>query len=395
MGGWFLTDDFNTPKKFRISDGTTIDPLGYLVLSEGDFNPGNLGFAFSSAGDEAWLFSGDANTNLTGYFHGTSFGAADNGISFGRYITSDGEEHFVAQTALTLGKLNSGPRVGPVVISEVMYHPPDFADGSNNSSDEFIEVLNITTNAVALFDPLVPGNAWKITGGIDFTFPTNTSLNARETLLVVNFDPTNTAFADAFRTTHGISPGVPLYGPFNGHLDNSGDNVELKKPTTPLAGVVPYVLVDKLSFKDSPPWPLGADGLGLSLQRRDTFAYGNDPANWVAAPPTPGWLKEDLDMDWDGDGMLNWQEYLAGTDPHDPSSSLTLDQITVAGAGASLTFQAAANRTYTVQYTDSLSPMNWQKLMDVSGGANGMTAQIPDQSTNTTRYYRVVTPAQP
>ena len=42
-----------------------------------------------------WLFSGDAQTNLTGYVHGFAFGAAENLVSFGRHVNSAGEEHFV------------------------------------------------------------------------------------------------------------------------------------------------------------------------------------------------------------------------------------------------------------------------------------------------------------
>jgi hypothetical protein len=45
--------------------------------------------------------------NLTGYFHGDGFGARDDGVSFGRYITSDGKEHFAAQSARSLGATNA------------------------------------------------------------------------------------------------------------------------------------------------------------------------------------------------------------------------------------------------------------------------------------------------
>ena len=211
---------------------------------------------------------------------------------------------------------------------------------------------------------------------------------------MVNFDPTNTATADAFRARHGISPGVPLYGPFTGQLNNSGDNVELKKPTTPVAGVVPYVLVDKVNFKDSPPWPLGADGIGLSLQRRDTFAYGNDPANWFAALPTPGWLGDDFDMDWDGDGVLNWQEYLAGTDPTSSASFLKIDFLLLNG-GAALSFQAVSNRTYTVEFTESLGSGLWSKLADVPARSTNHLEVLSDIILSTDRFYRVTTPQRP
>src|SRR6185369_10843942 len=73
--------------------------------------------------------------------------------------------------------------------------------------------------------------------------------------------------------------------PYNGKMDNSADNLELKKPTTPIKGAAPFVIIDKVSYSDSSPWP-GADGDGTSLQRRSAVAYGNDPINWVAAAPS-------------------------------------------------------------------------------------------------------------
>lgn len=123
VGGWFLTDDFNTPKKYRIPPGTTIAAGDYLVFyatnSFGLDMPGNQQFQFSSHGDAVYLFSGDAATNLTGYAHGFDFGAQFNGATFGRYATSTSNEVFVSQSRPTLGATNAGPRAGPVVISEI------------------------------------------------------------------------------------------------------------------------------------------------------------------------------------------------------------------------------------------------------------------------------------
>ena len=53
LGGWFLTDDAETPKKYRIPDPTMIPAGGYLAFDETSFNPtpgvGNS-FSFSSTG---------------------------------------------------------------------------------------------------------------------------------------------------------------------------------------------------------------------------------------------------------------------------------------------------------------------------------------------------------
>ncbi|MDB6033646.1 MAG: Spore coat protein CotH [Verrucomicrobiales bacterium] len=286
IGGWWLSDSFGTPKKFHIPADTLIPPGGYRVFTESDFNPGGLGFALGSDGDSVWIFSGDAAGNLTGYSHGFSFGGADDGVSFGRYVSSDGKEQFVAQTAVTLTTANAGPRVGPIVINELMYHPPDVGGTNDNSADEFVELLNISGSPVLLYDPALPTNTWKITGGIDLVFPTNKSIGPGEYVLVVNFDSANPALVGAFRAKYGVGANVQMFGPYGGKLGNQAEEVELKKPASPVLGVVPYVLIDKISYQDSTLWPAGADGTGLSLQRRNSAAFGNDPANWTAAPAT-------------------------------------------------------------------------------------------------------------
>jgi hypothetical protein len=288
ISGWFLTDDFNTPRKFRIPDGTVLAGQAYRVFTEADFNPGGLGFALSSDGDEVWLFSANSSGQLTGYSHGFAFGAADDGITFGRHVISTGEEKFVAQSNPSLEGPNFGPSVGPIVITEIMYRPKDHSDGTDNDLDEFIELQNIFNNPIDLFDAARPTNTWRLTGGVDFDFPGGRTLLAGERLLLVNFNPTNAAQLSAFRTKYSVPAGVAVLGPYRGRLNNDGDDVELKKPTTPLPAGVPYVLVDKVDYGDAAPWPPGADGTGLSLQRRTNASFGNDPANWVALAPSAG-----------------------------------------------------------------------------------------------------------
>jgi hypothetical protein len=137
IGGWFLSDDAAQPKKFRVPNGTTIPAHGFVVFSEGSFNPEPgvfPSFALSSHGESLFLFSGDAATNLTGYSHSFDYGAAANGVSFGRYVISTGDEDWPALNAFTPGASNSSPRVGPVVINEISYHPASATMSSLNSS---------------------------------------------------------------------------------------------------------------------------------------------------------------------------------------------------------------------------------------------------------------------
>ncbi len=302
IGGWFLTDDFYTPKKYRIPDNTTLAAGKFLVFDTSQFGVGSNAFAFSETGDEVWLFAGDTSTNLTGYYHGWSFGAAPNGVSLGRYLDSQTNAQFLLQSARTLNATNANPLVGPVVVSEIMYHPPDLAGGADNVLDEYLELANISSSNVALYCVFTnePGylrsaltNTWWLRNAVDYDFPTNTVLPAASRLLVVGFNPvTNAAQLAAFRSTWQVPGTVPVFGPWSGKLQNHGGTVELKYPgspnVTPTNVYVPYILAEEIAWTDSAPWPADADGLGSSLQRVALTGFGNDPTNWAALGATAG-----------------------------------------------------------------------------------------------------------
>jgi len=298
IGGWFLTNDPDEPGKYQFAVGTVIPAGGYAVFDESLFNPGPSGFCIEAAGDELYIFSASGGL-LSGYVHGFSFGGAENGVSFGRYLNSQGEEHFVAQAANTLGAANSSPRVGPVVISEIMYHPPPLSAGAavDNSLDEFIELHNITGTNVTLFDSLRPSNTWKLEGGVSFDFPANVTIAPAGFALLVSFDPANAAQLNPFRGKYNVPPSVPVFGPYSGKLDNSAQSIRLLRPGRPggdcdddanTNGIPSYILVDQVDYQNNGPWSPAADGAGASLQRLVLTAYGNDPTNWAAAMPSGG-----------------------------------------------------------------------------------------------------------
>ncbi len=277
IGGWFLTDDPAVPKKYRLPDATFINPLGYVVFDETHFNatPGtNNSFSLNAHGDDVYLFSGNASTNLTGYDHGFSFEAAADEETFGRYVISTGEAQFPAQITPTPGAANAGPRIGPLVINEIHYNPavPQL---------EFIELLNISSNAVLLFDVTWPTNTWRL-NGLGYTFPTNLTVPAGGFLLLV---PTNVA---AFTNQYAVPAGVQILPPFAGNLQDSGERLELQQPDTTGTNGVGYITIDAVRYNDRAPWPPAADGSGPSLQKRLPSLYGNEPLNWKAAAPTPG-----------------------------------------------------------------------------------------------------------
>jgi hypothetical protein len=449
IGGWFISNSQGDFKRYRIPDGTVLPGGGYRVFYEYQFNSTNAApFTFNSAhGDQVLISEADALGNLTGYRSQATFGVAAHGVSFGRYVFSSGVD-FVALNNRTFGVddpatltqfrsgnglLNSSPKVGPVVINEIMYHPITISgtNVSENTDEEYIELFNLTSSAVPLFDPAASTNHWKLAGGLDYLFPTGVSLPPAGYLLVVGFDPATNAISLAnFRTKYGVATNVPIYGPYTGNLGNSGEIIGLYKPDAPQAaphpdaGFVPYILVENVAYSNVAPWPSGAGGTGMSLQRRGLGGYGNEPLNWIACTPNPGIRNcvndtdsDGLPDDWelanglnpnsaagnngangdpDGDGMTNLQEYLAGTDPHNAQSCLRIESITRLPGGVALRFTGMSGHGYSIQYRDSLAVGSWQKLVDVPATQSTSTVQVNDTSGGgSARFYRLTTPILP
>lgn len=284
VGHWYLTDRRTTPKQFRIPAPAVIPAAGYRVFDERDFNaaPGEPGsFSLSSLGEEVYLYSGNAAGELTGFSHGFAFGAAANGETFGRHVTSTGEIHYPPQQTPTLGGPNAGPRVGPLVINELCFHP-------RPGEAEFLELKNVTDAPVPLFHPEHPELTWRLSG-VGFQFPPGVTVAPQGLVLLVSGDPA------VFRTRHGVPIGVPIFGPYPGVLQDDGERLRLLRPDTPNVTtngevIVPEILVDEVRYRSRAPWPEGASGTGASLERLVATAYGNDPANWRVSPgaPSPG-----------------------------------------------------------------------------------------------------------
>ena len=297
IGGWYLSDSSVDLMKYCIADGTAIDSGKYLVFYEdanfGQFSadPGRItGFALSENGDEVYLSSAETGA-LTGYREYEDFGASPTGVSFGRYFKkSTGNYNFVLLDSNTPGWANAYPKVGPIVISEIMYHPQ-----SGDEREEYVELHNISTASVTLFD-LNENEPWRFTDGIDYTFPglPGVTIPAGGYLLIVK----DVAVAIE---KYGMPPfGVLMLGPYDGKLSNDGEKLELSIPgDMDIYGTQRfYIRADRVNYSDGSHhgdtpddvdlWPHEAEGGGMSLSRNVVELYGNDPNNWIAAAPSPG-----------------------------------------------------------------------------------------------------------
>jgi hypothetical protein len=297
VGGWFLSDNKNDLKRYQIAAGTIIGPHGYLVLYEtlhfgNPLDPGvRKPFAFTENGEMAYLYSGNDEV-FPDYLIEQSFGASETGYPFGRYRTSLGTYDFVTMSMPTPGAANAYPRVGPVVIEEIMYHPMTDADA------EYVELLNISGEVVTLFDftMMLP---WRLTDdtGVNVWLPVDppVTLQPGEPLLLVR--------DVAAMAAYHVPAGVQILPWGSGKLDNAGGRLRLLKPgDVDEFGTRYWIAVDTVDYSDGAheqhfsdgidPWPVQPDGYGFSLSRSAPDRYGNDPNNWHAALPTPGFIND-------------------------------------------------------------------------------------------------------
>jgi hypothetical protein len=300
IGGWFLSDRSSDLAKYRIALGTVIAPNGYIVFYEEQHfnniaNPGTYQpFALSENGERLYLSSAEGSL-LTGYRQVEDFGGSETGVSFGRYYKpSTGNYNFVAMSENTPGSANAYPKVGPVVISEIMYNP-SWPVGSQYTNDqyEYVELHNISAEPITLYRD-DKGLPWKFTDGIDFTFPVDVpvTIPAGGFMLVVKAP-------EAFSWRYPDVPLERILGPYEGSLNNAGERLELSMPGDfDVSGELYYIRIDRVSYSDgSHPencpggvdhWPTAPDDGLVSLSRISAQNYGNDPENWTASSPSPG-----------------------------------------------------------------------------------------------------------
>ncbi len=154
---------------------------------------------------------------------------------------------------------------GPLIVSEINYHPSD--DETLESDDfEFIELQNIGDIRLDLA-------GYRLTDGVDYTFPTGSILESDERVVLVR-NPA--AFALRY-------PGIVVSGVYTGKLRNSRDVITILD--------VDGVVVTSFEYLDDYPWPVRADGQGFTLVRLRPTGDPNDAASWRSSAVrngTPG-----------------------------------------------------------------------------------------------------------
>src|SRR5688572_12184419 len=181
-----------------------------------------------------------------------------------------------------------------VVVNEIMYHP-----ASENPREEYIELWNRGASAVNL-------TGWRLTGGVDYSFPSNTTINAGAYLVVsahkASFLAKYTAVPSArvvgdwvvLRTTNVVGTTITNW---ENILSNTRNTINLRNATN--------ILVDTVTYADEGDWAIRQrgfdhfgrrgwiwnkdhDGLGKSLELINADLPNDFGQNWTASAATEG-----------------------------------------------------------------------------------------------------------
>lgn len=154
------------------------------------------------------------------------------GTNFSIRLRSTDAAGLFTEQAFTLSGIE---RTGGVVINEIHFNGID-----NTVLNDFIELYNAGTTAVTL-------SGWRLSGAIDYVFPSGTVIAPGAYLLIAENPPT-------IQTKWGKS----ALGPWTGSLNSDGETLRLRNASDTVVATVDY----KVGF----PWPVSSDGDGASME---------------------------------------------------------------------------------------------------------------------------------
>jgi hypothetical protein len=185
----------NQAANYVIPSGTTVQPGGFLVLSNS-----TLGFGAAS-GDKLFLFApGKANV-VAGVI-------AKNGP---RARFPDGTGDWLIPSAPTPGAINSFAFRNEIVINEIMYHHKAFPPVSANippkdNPEAWLELYNRSSNTVDL-------TGWELGGGVSYKVCGRKKTIPANGYLVI---------ADDAADLRAKYPSLDIVGNLGGRLSHSG-----------------------------------------------------------------------------------------------------------------------------------------------------------------------------
>jgi hypothetical protein len=180
--------------------------------------------------------------------------------------------------------------------------------------------------------------------------------NAQNSIFYYNSDAGASNYDSSFTPNYCCTTPLPSRG--TGNITNDPALVNLPNGNFRLLSTSPCINSGRniyspgLSDFDGNPRIVGAtvDQGAFEFQNpTSVLSYG-----WLQQFGLPTDGSADF-TDPDGDGMSNWQEWIAGTDPTDPLSNLTLRSLSVAAPRITVTWSSVPGRSYFVGRSSDLA----------------------------------------
>lgn len=346
----YISDDLNQPCKYLAPADIELGP-GQFVRFTGT----QLGFAFSELGEKAILVEA-SGTNVVRFIDVVSFPAAAREEPLGRYPLSDGTTDFTELRATTPNASNALPRIGPVIIGELMATP-------EYERSKYIVLVNVTGLIIPLFDTNNTLNVWSLSGAVTYVFPMDQYLGPYEKVIVC---ATNEA---TLRTQYSLDESISVYGPWTGDLTTTTGALVLLRPGNPeLDGEVPHYRVDHVEYREGILWPTPITGLGIV--RVPSKSYGNDPASWRSSPT----------------GVAPGSHFVNNGPP-----LMQFESEDISSIGFRMSASTLLGEAYRVEYTDQLSMPDWHELFTLPFAPSNVWQFVDSTATNSQqRFYRVI-----
>jgi hypothetical protein len=398
LGGWWHSDGPN--------DGTNgnsqPDPYTVTVTGGQTNNTGDFGYfsAGAAVGNRVWLDNDASETQTAGdaglggarirltaaYPNGTTttvyaVSAADGSYSFGNLLLDES------------GSASVPPgTTGPTYVLSVGRSPPGAPysvprnqGGPKVDSDRYLgvtaEVLRGQTGVNLLASPGDEGTQ----ASYDFGF------SAVPTLVVISSVRAFTRGGEAFVQWETAAE-LDAVGFFLERRDAAGNWLLVTPEIVPATGEAPAVyeapdaavrsgethtwrileLDGRGRLLTYGPYTLTVDGAGVSYEEWVSAAFGDRAGD------------RSRGADPDGDGLTNFEEYLAGTDPLNRNSLLAVTAVRDNGGdGIALTWRSAPDRRYAIEVSTDL-----RKFLPVARDIPG----VPPVNVHTVRVDKAVSP---
>jgi len=224
--------------------------------------------------------------------------------------------------------------------------------------------------------------------------------------LTINYDPeilslegvTNGGLGQTFAVEYGMSEGQVQVAAVSDNALAGGSGALVVLRFRANAGAVPG-MASPLALADR---RLGGQ-YGRDFAWSGTVTHSNGNVRVVSATDDqdanglPDWWEElhfggptgtDPAADADGDGMTNWAEFIAGTNPLDSASVLRVISVAAEPAGFTLRFPTVEGVVYRLLRSETLD--SWTAVGgDIAGTGTSVEVIDPDVASASARYYRI------